>query len=232
MERWGVPEPTPTPPRRPPSSSGPGQDGYTPALPAAGFRAAFESLVGRKLRELTDRWTQRSQRDRRAEAARRATNEMANRIEKQTGRRPADSTIRRNARNNKTPRGVDPALLDRQTVIDAAGGIRQLAQMLGVTQYAVRRWRDEGRPLVPGPLDVTADVEGVIVVDGTEYPRSLTVTVTVYPPGSDDVRIHYAFGDIDSIAAILGPEIAAQVDWAGEADREFTVTEINDISLS
>jgi hypothetical protein len=231
MERWGVPESSPTPPRRPtPASQITG--GYTSGAPVAGFGRAFESLVGRKLRELGPGWRGRSQRDRRAEAARRASNEMASRIERQTGRRPADSTIRRNARTNKMPRGVDAGLLARQASIDAAGGIRALAQLLGVSQYAVRRWRDEGRPLVPGGLDITADVDGVLVVNGEEYPRSLTVTVTVYPPAADDVRIAYAFNDMDTIAQIIGPEIAEQMDWAGEADRQYTVTEITDITLN
>ena len=78
---------------------------------------------------------------------------------------------------------------------------------------------------------LAADVEGVLIVNGEEYPRSLTVSVTIYPPAADDVRVANALGDMDRIAELLGPEIAAQVDWAGDADREYTVTEIVDISL-
>ena len=156
---------------------------------------------------------------------------MANRIERQSGRRPADSTIRRSARTNRSPRGLDAVWSDRQTRIDAAGGVKALAQLLGVSQYAVRRWRDDARPLVPGALTVIADVEGVLVVNGEEYPRTMSVTIIIYPPAADDIRIAYALGDLDSIAELIGPEIAEQVDWAGEADREFTVTDITDITL-
>ncbi|WP_179299300.1 hypothetical protein [Mycobacterium avium] len=109
--------------------------------------------------------------------------------------------------------------------------MKALAQLLGVSQYAVRRWRDDGRPLVPGALIITADVEGVLIVNGEEYPRSLTVSVTIYPPAADDVRVANALGNMDRIAELLGPEIAEQVDWAGDADREYTVTEIVDLSL-
>lgn len=230
MERWGVPERPAQPPRRAtPRASRP--TNYTASLPNSGFGAAFQALTGRKLRELSGPWLQRPQRERQAEAARRATNEMANRIEKQSGRRPADSTIRRSARSNRVPRGMDPAWSDRQSRIDAAGGVKALAQLLGLSQYAVRRWRDDGRPLVAGPLTITADVEGVLIVNGEEYPRSLTVTIVVYPPAADDIRIAYVLGDLDSIAELLGPEIADQVEWAGDADREYAVTEITDISV-
>lgn len=230
MERWGVPDRPAQPPRRAPSSS-PRRVDYTASLPSPGFRAAFQALTGRKLRELGGRWLQRPLREQQAEAARRATAEMANRVERQSGRRPADSTIRRAARTNRTPRGLDPVVSDRQTKVDAAGGVRALAQLLGVSQYAVRRWRDLGRPLVPGVLTVVADVEGVLIVNGEEYPRTMSVTIDIYPPAADDVRIAYALGDLDYIAELLGPEIAEQVDWAGDAEREFTVTEITDITL-
>lgn len=230
MERWGVPDRPAQPPRRAASSS-PRRVDYTASLPSPGFRAAFQALTGRKLRELGGRWQQRPLREQQAEAARRATTEMANRVERQTGRRPADSTIRRSARTNRTPRGLDTSVSNRQTRIDAAGGVKALSQLLGVSQYAVRRWRDHGRPLVPGALTIVADVEGVLVVNGEEYPRTMSVTIDIYPPAADDVRIAYALGDLDFIAELLGPEIAEQVDWAGEADREFTVTEITDITL-
>lgn len=232
MERWGVPESRPqTAPTRPTGGSGGARAGHTQGLPEAGFGAAFQALVDRKLRELGPNWQQRSYRARRAEAIRRATHDMAGRVERQSGRRPAESTLRRNARTNRAPRGVDPGWLDRQARIDEAGGVKALAQMLGVSQYAVRRWRDDGRPLVPGALIITADVEGVLIVNGEEYPRSLTVSVVIYPPAADDVRVANALGNMDRIAELLGPEIAEQVDWAGDADREYTVTEIVDISL-
>lgn len=233
MERWGVPEPrsAQSAPTRPTGGSDGARAGHTRSLPGAGFGAAFQALADRKLRELGGTWQQRSSRARRAEAVRRATHDMAGRVERQSGRRPAESTLRRNARTNRAPRGVDPEWLDRQARIDEAGGVKVLAQLLGVSQYAVRRWRDDGRPLVPGALIITADVEGVLIVNGEEYPRSLTVSVTIYPPAADDVRVANALGDMDRIAELLGPEIAAQVDWAGDADREYTVTEIVDISL-
>ncbi|MGB7359965.1 MAG: hypothetical protein WA944_19100, partial [Mycobacterium sp.] len=65
-------------------------------MPVRGFAAAFRDLVDRKLRELTgQRWAGRSEGQRRAEATRRGARDMARRVERETGRRPAESTIRR-----------------------------------------------------------------------------------------------------------------------------------------
>ncbi|MBU8834470.1 hypothetical protein KL858_34210, partial [Mycolicibacterium goodii] len=107
MEHWGLPPepgqaPRPAATRQP--APAPGQ--AAPTTPGGGFGAAFRALVGRKLRELGGRWRDRSERARRAEAARRGAAEMARRIERQTGHRPAEATIRRNARLDRTPRGV------------------------------------------------------------------------------------------------------------------------------
>ncbi|SPX88466.1 Uncharacterised protein [Mycobacterium xenopi] len=232
MEHWGLPPepsraPRPAAARQP--APAPGQ--AAPAAPGGGFGAAFRALVGRKLRELGGRWRDRAERSRRAEAARRAAAEMARRIERQTGHRPAEATIRRNARLDRTPRGVDQARLDRQTRIDQAGGVNAFARQAGVSPRAVPRWRDRGRPLSPRSVRVVADVVGTLWANGEPYPRSLTADVTLDPPEADAVRAAYAVGDWGALADVLGEAITEQVEWAGEAERWFEVEAITDVTV-
>ncbi|TXH08430.1 MAG: hypothetical protein E6R04_10810 [Spirochaetes bacterium] len=225
MGLWGVPEPQP--PRRPAASSG-----ETPApMTGTGFGAAFRAVVDRKLRELGGTWRDRPQRAQQAEAARRAAAEMARRIERQTGQRPSEATIRRNARRDRTPRGADQARLDRQAQIDAAGGVGAFASKVGVGAGAVARWRDGGRPLSPRSVRVIADVSGVMWSAGSPYPRSMTVNVVIDPPKADELVAAYAAGDLTELAVVLSPVITEQVEWTGEAERWFEVTEISEVTL-
>ncbi|QFS94674.1 hypothetical protein FIV07_28265 (plasmid) [Mycobacterium sp. THAF192] len=233
MGLWGTsdsssPRSTP-PPRRNNSGSQPSPRN----TPTAGFRSAYQALVRRKLSEMGGHWAHENRRTRAAEAARRAAAEIARRIGRLTGRQPADSTIRRNASRDTAPTGVDPEWLHRQAHIDTAGGIAKFAALLGVSEYATRTWRDTGRPLIPHSTDVNADVEGILWVNGEEYPRSMTVVLTLQPgPEADEIRIAYAHSDLDTIAELLGPLIAEEVDWAGEADRTYEVTDISRITVS
>lgn len=204
-----------------------------------GFGGAFKSAVGRKLRELRGRrWERATERQRVAEANRRAADEVARRIEKETGKRPSAATVRRNARQDKMPRGMDRGRMDRQSRIDEAGGIKQFASQTGVNERAVTRWRDQGTPLSTSSVLVSADVEGLlwsvtqVFGAGTPYPRSLTVQVTVRPPDADEVRAAYAVGDMAALAELLGPPITEQVDWSGAADRRFEVVSISDITVT
>ena len=109
MARWGMPERREAAPLPAAQSAGGAELApSSPPVPSGGFGAAFKAVVGRKLRELTGRrWEGASERARQAEAARRGAAEMARRIERQTGHRPSEATIRRNARQDRTPRGVD-----------------------------------------------------------------------------------------------------------------------------
>ena len=228
MGRWGMPPPAERPDGNTPA------EGPVPPVPSAGFGAAFKSLVGRKLRELSGRrWRGASERARQAEAARRGAAEMARRIERQTGHRPAEATIRRNARQDRTPKGVDQRQVDRQSRIDAAGGIEQFARQVGAKPRSVPQWRDSGASLVGGAVRIVADVAGMLWSDGRGYPRSMTVSVTVSDPEvADEIRAAYAAHDYAAVGEMLGPVITDQTDWSGDADRSFDVDVITDITIT
>ncbi len=233
MARWGMPErrePAPPPAARPAAS---GSGAPSQPVPSGGFGASFKALVGRKLRELTGgRWQGASERARQAEAARRGAAEMARRIERQTGHRPAEATIRRNARQGRTPKGVDQTRMDRQSRIDTAGGIGQFARQVGANPRAVPQWRDFGASLVGEGVRVSADVEGVLWADGEGYPRAMTVSVTISDPDvADEIRAAYAAYDMQAVAEMLGPAITEQTDWAGAAERRYEVEIITDITI-
>lgn len=244
MARWGMPErrePTPPPAARPAGGAAPAAP--SPPVRSRGFGASFKALVGRKLNELRGRhWEQvaeqagqghrGAQRAMEAEAARRAASEMARRIERETGHRPAEATIRRNARQDRTPRGVDQTRMDRQSRIDTAGGIDQFARQVGANPRAVPQWRDAGASLVGDGARVSADVEGILWADGEAYPRAMTVSVTISDPDvSDELRAAYAAYDFEAVAEMLGPAITAQTDWAGAAERRYEVEVITDITV-
>lgn len=243
MARWGMPEPRPAAPPAQPAAAGAPAAASQPAR-SRGFGAAFKALVGRKLNELRGRhWRQvaeqaeqgsrGAQRAMEAEAARRAAAEMARRIERQTGHRPAEATIRRNARQDRTPRGVDQTRIDRQSRIDTAGGIDQFARQVGANPRAVPQWRDAGGSLVGDGVRVSADVEGILWADGEPYPRSMTVSVTISDPEvADEIRAAHAAYDLESVAEMLGPAITAQTEWSGDAARRYEVEVITDITVT
>jgi hypothetical protein len=143
-----APRPTPPPPKTTPA--GP---------PRTGFKAALRALRERKLGELLDtaKWRKRPQAEREAEAKARADREMARRIERQTGKKPAESTIRRNAAKNTAPRGADQERLDRQAIIDRAGGVKTFASQAKVSESTVRRWL-AGKAVIIAPVAVTGPI--------------------------------------------------------------------------
>lgn len=143
-----APGPTPPPPKTTPT--GP---------PRTGFKAALRALRERKLGDLLDtaKWRKRPQAEREAEARARADREMARRIERQTGRKPAESTIRRNAAKDTAPRGVDQERLDRQAIIDRAGGVKAFASQAQVSESTVRRWL-AGKAVIIAPVAVTGPI--------------------------------------------------------------------------
>lgn len=233
-------EPAPRQPAKPSASGVPAPaTGREPAHTLKSFGSAFTAAVGRKMRELRGRrWERATERQRAAEANRRAADEMARRIEKETGRRPSAATVRRYAREDRLPRGMDRGRMDRQSRIDEAGGIKQFAHQTGVNERAVTRWRDQGTPMSMSSVLVSADVEGLLwsvtqlFGADTPYPRSLSVQVTVRPPDADEVRAAYAVGDMTALAELLGPPITEQVDWSGAGDRRFEVVSISDIAVT
>ncbi|SDC05796.1 hypothetical protein SAMN04488581_0011 [Mycolicibacterium neoaurum] len=131
-----------------------------------GFAAAFRNLADRKLRELTGhRWARVSEAQRRAEATRRGARGMARRIERETGRRPAESTIRRHAAQGTAPKGIDQARADRQAAIDRAGSLNPFAARAGISARAAGRWRDAGGTLAPSAGAAVIVVEFTVVGD-------------------------------------------------------------------
>ena len=76
-----------------------------------------------------------------------------------------------------------------------------------------------------------ADVVGALWANGEPYPRALTADVTLDPPEADEALAAYAVGDWDALGEVLGPAIAEQVDWAGEAERWFEVEAITDVTI-
>lgn len=144
-------------PRRAPAAPPAGQGGSR----GTGFKAAWEALKNRKLAELanTVKWRRKSvtEADRQAEAKARADREMARRIQRQTGRKPATSTIRRNAAKDSSPRGVDQELLDRQAAVDKAGGVKEFAAQAKVSQSTARRWL-AGQAVIFSPIAATGPI--------------------------------------------------------------------------
>lgn len=149
-ERAAQKAPRPAPPPQKSTSAGP---------PRTGFKAALRALRERKLGELLDtaKWRKRPQAEREAEAKARADREMARRIERQTGRKPAESTIRRNASKDTAPRGVDQERLDRQAIIDRAGGVKAFAAQAQVSESTARRWL-AGKAVIVAPIAVTGPI--------------------------------------------------------------------------
>ena len=227
--------PEPVAPRARSADQASGEAGHS----LKGFGGAFRSVVGRKLRELRgQRWEGATDRQRMAEANRRAADEMARRIERETGRRPSAATVRRNARQDKLPRGVDPARMDRQSRIDDAGGLKQFAQQAGVHENAARRWKDTGGLMSTASVQVLTDVDGWLRARspfGTSesYERDLNdVSLQFDPPAADELRAAHAVEDWDGLAELLGPAITRQYPWIGEADRYYEVTTIRSIELT
>jgi hypothetical protein len=246
VEEWGKPPPPP-PPRPPGPGTGGGQeDDSQPPVPPIGFQKAFEVLAARKRRELKGaRWeavkateasggrgSKAARRALDAEARRRAAAEMARRIERQTGKRPKESTIRRAARQDRTPRGVDQAKIDRQARIDAAGGIKPFAARAGVSQSSAAKWRDSGKS-ISGPIQVEAIVDGHLISNGESYPKqNVYAEGEMRPPAADALLAAIGAGDQAAVRALLGPFVAANADWQGEAERSFVVERIIELIIN
>lgn len=226
-------------PRTTTPTSGSGQP-----VPVRGFAAAFRDLVDRKLRELTgQRWAGRSEAQRRAEATRRGARDMARRIERETGRRPAESTVRRHATRGTAPTGVDQARVDRQAAIDRAGGVGAFAARAGISARAASRWRDSGGTVaLPGGVSVIV-VEFAVVGDvfhagnrgqvTPDYGRRISGQVQLDGQDAAVFVTAYVTEDTATQQDLLGEHITVQVlpEWGGRPGRTITVTVIEDIRI-
>lgn len=230
-------------------SAGPGSPSGgsdTQQSASKGFGSAFRALVERKFRELSSaqRWQGVSEAKRRAEARRRGIDEMAKRLERETGKRPASSTVARNASKGSTPRGADASRLDRQAAIDRAGGMKQFATKAKISARQARRWRDTGGPIrtsdtVVIDFNVTGDLQHGQKSDTSDEPETLDVDkhlagqLTLHGADADDFIEAFAADDIDAQKEILGEQIAKHilVDWDGLMTRIYTVRTIMTLSI-
>ncbi|GAT02325.1 hypothetical protein [Mycolicibacterium fortuitum] len=243
---------SPTPPPTPPPAATPAQSAPAPSSSGAagqsaggkGFGAAFRALVERKFRELTktQRWQGVSEAKRRAEARRRGAAEMGRRLERQTGKRPAASTVTRNASKGSTPKGADQQQIDRQAAIDRAGGIKQFAAKAKISAHQARRWRDTGGPIHTSEtivinFNVTGDLQhgqrSENEPETLDVDKHLVDQLTLDGADADDFIEAYAADDIDAQKEILGEQIATQIlsDWNGDITRIFTVRTIITLSI-
>lgn len=215
MEFWGLPS----------DSGGPEEPESTV------FRDALAALQERRYNELGGKWRTRPERTRRAEAGRRARNEMARRIGQHTGRDPlSERTIARRIRRNDPPAGVDKPFLDRWAAIDRAGGVRKLAEQIGVNEGRVRRWRDSPDPEAPLPgrrppgvpglpgaptRRIGIAVDGYVVINAKEYPKRIPWGGQDYDlidvdPSGELIQAFFD-GDNELLKQLLGEEIAMQI---------------------
>lgn len=223
--------------------------------PPRGFKAAFRDLAERKLRELsgTLKWRGKAEAQQRAEARVRAEREMARRIAAQTGKRPAASTIRRNAAKDSPPRGVDQDRLNRQAAVDRAGGIKEFAAQAKVTPAKARRWLTSGTVPVFAPSIVGAIVVGYTVKCEIQHisskrpmpsyqpekvlkSRPGTATAPLVLTGEDaaDFLRAHAAGDTEALKMLLAEQINMHelANWDGEVTRSCTITEITDLEIT
>lgn len=230
----------------PPATAQPTAGAGSPPSSGKGFGSALRALVERKFRELSSaqRWQGVSEAKRRAEARRRGTEEMAKRLERDTGKRPAASTVTRNASKGNTPKGADQPRLDRQAAIDRAGGMKQFATKAKISARQARRWRDTGGPIhtsdtVVVDFNVTGDLQHGQKSATSDEPETLDVDkhllgqLTLHGADADDFVEAYAADDIDAQKEILGEQIAKQilVDWDGLMTRVYTVRTIMTLSI-
>ncbi len=216
--------------------------------PERGFSDCFTDLVDRRLGELGAAWDTTAARSRRAEARRRAREEMVRRIAARTGRRYASSSVARWAAHNQWPPGAEPFWLERWAAIDRAGGIAAFAEVLGSSPARVVAWRDSEDPAAPppgpiparrrapgAPVRVGVEVDGFAVVGTSKIPKKVpwkkppAYQVLVIDPDSEILDAWFA-GDYQTLKDLLGPVIAEQViaEWtsASSYDVDYTVTDI------
>lgn len=195
-------------------------------------------LAKRKLGELRGRrWEAATERQRIAEANKRARAEIAKRIEAETGRRPSERTLRRHVAAGTAPRGVDVDKMVRQAAIDNAGSIAKFGSSRGMTRGAVVRWREDGGDLpeeLPPSLRFFVAIVATMVSKGNRYKIDQVWTTEITVVGADVARVSEAArtGDYSSVVDLVGRLASDQYPWVGPAERLFEVSEVIEISIS
>lgn len=203
-----------------------------------GAAAGIWGLARRKLHALRGRrWERATDRQRVAEAERRAREDLARRIERETGRRPSERTLRRHVAAGTVPRGVDADKMTRQAAIDNAGSITKFAHARGMSRGAVVRWRDQGGDLpeeLPESLRFFVAIVATLFSRGERYKTNAVWTVDILVEGTNVARVAEASrtGDYSDVRDLVGELAADQFPWVGPADRSFEVSEVLEISIS
>lgn len=222
----------PAPPPEPPPRTAEGISGGR-----RGADASMWGLARRKLRDLRGkRWETATNYQREQEAKRQAREELARRIERQTGWRPSDRTLRRHVAAGTAPRGVDAGKLERQAAIDNAGSIAAFARMRGISEYSVKRWRDQGGDLpehLPDSLRFHVAMVATLYSKGQRYKSDEVWSTEISVDGNSVVRVAEAArtGDYVGVHDLVGQLAAEQFPWVGSADRTFEVTDVLEISV-
>lgn len=259
-------EPAPPPPAPAPPPPPPPQTAEDLVGGRSGIGAAIWGLTRRKLRELEGtkwvanearrqlrelkgrRWEKatekarfkeaekRARKEMAKEAQQRARSEMAKRIEKETGKRYAESTLRKHAAAGTTPGSLDGEKMARQAAIDNAGSIDKFAVAHGMTRSAVVRWRDHGGALpeqYPDSLLLLVDFIATLLSKGARYKEDQLWSVEIVVTGDAVALVLEAerTGDYSQVIPIIADLAAEQFPWTGAADREFLVTEIVAITI-
>lgn len=202
-----------------------------------GVAAGMWGLFRRKQRELRGRrWEAAKEWQRINEARKQARKELADRIEKQTGWRPSDRTLRRHAAAGTTPRGVDSDKMARQAVIDNAGGVARFARSRGMSDYAARKWRDRGGELpeeLPESLRFFVSLVATLISKGERYKHDQVWTTEIRVDGTAVARVAEAArsGEFSAVNELVGQLAADQFPWVGAAERSFEVAEVVEISI-
>lgn len=234
--RSGEPVPEPPPAAAPPPPPPP-RTAVELVGGRSGLGAALWALTRRKAREIRGRrWEGATERQRFREAERRARATLNARIEKETGKRYSDRTLRKHIAAGTTPGTVDGDKMVRQAAIDNAGSIDKFARSRGMTHAAVVRWREQGGDLpeqYPDSLLLIIDFIATLISKGERYKENQLWSVEIVVSGEDVARVLEAqrTGNYEDLLATVARVGVEQFPWVGAADRQFEVTEIVSVSV-
>jgi len=232
-EESGRRSPPPPPPPPPPPRTA-----EDLAQGRRGVAAGMWSLARRKMRELKGKqWETATKRQLEREGKRLAREELAKRIEAETGRRPSERTLRRHVAAGTVPRGVDAGKMQRQAAIDNAGSIAKFAASRGMSKYAVTRWRDKGGDLpeeTPQSLLFHVAIVATLWSKGERYKHDEVYSVEILVEGEAVARLAEAArtGDYSPVTDLVSELACESFEWVGQANRRFVDTEVLDISVA
>ena len=84
--------------------------------------------------------------------------------------------------------------------------MKNLAHKLGVSAKDVTRWRDGRGSLTTASLTIRGTFEGVLIVNGEPYPRTVVAVLRSNPPEADDIWAAWAADDFEEFVSELRPE--------------------------